>query len=278
MTETAMLETTKNAARAEPKTRTPGVRKFRDRYPSRPYVSQTTALNSVSARKVHDRVYERVDSALYGIGMVLRIAGNEDDAATVEEVVDNEIVSASQELLLEHTRLRTLADEHGVTLTIRYTKPATIETKISSPRTVRFLSLVRDLDALIATIDGLWLAGVLDDKQHSQAIYLWQRRLFRVASRLIALAGRAFKAARNRGITDNGEITEPENGADAGLLDTAMDSEVLDIQGLPADAMMDTAESVHTEAENSAEGAADGVEAKPAKTRRRKAEPDAASA
>ncbi|MHB8409541.1 MAG: hypothetical protein ACYDHY_15865 [Acidiferrobacterales bacterium] len=193
---------------------------FRDRYPSRPFVVQTQRFASVSAKKIHDRAYARVDSALYGISMVLRITGTEDGAASVEQVVDEHLAGVARDLAAEQARLRILADEHGVAIQIQYTRPTTIEAQVSSPRSMRFLGMIRDLDTLIGAIDGLWIAGVLDDRQHSQAVYLWQQRLVRLASRLIELAGRAFSAARRQGkIAEDGEIAE--NAVDTAELDAA---------------------------------------------------------
>ena len=233
-----------------------------DRFPSRPFVPQSARFASVSAKKLYDRAYARVDSALYGISMVLRITGGEDGAASVEQIVDEHLAAVARDLAAEQARLRLLGDESGVTIKVEYTKPITVDAHVSSPRSMRFLGMCRDLDALIGTIDCLWIAGVLNDRQHSQAVYLWQQRLVKLASRLIGIAGRAFAAARRQGkVAEDGEI-----GAD-----TAVDT-----------AEIDAAEDAAIAAEAAADGeavASDGTEAiageAPKRGRKKKATPPA---
>lgn len=270
---------TPRATRPDKKPRPPGAqKKFRDRYESRAYSLHSIALNSTSARKVYDRVFERVDGAFFGVAVLARITLGEDGATYVEEIADADMASAAKDIADERARLQILADENAVTITVRYTKPATLEAKISAPRTSKFLALIRDLDALIAAIDALWLAGVVNDKQHSQGIYLWQRRVLRAASQVIMLAGRAFRAARRGGrLTDDGEVVTatnalPEPDASEAAFETAIaDTAVSDGAHVNGDASTGDELAAVTE---EAAAADDGM--KPAKTRRRRAAADAA--
>ncbi len=178
-----------------------------DRFPSRPFATQSVRFGSVPAKKVYNRYYPRLDSALYSISTVLRITGGEDAAASVEKIVDDRLAAVAKEFVDEQARLRVLAEENGATIKVDFTKPITLDGHISSPRSMRFLRMCLDLDALVGVIEYLWIAGVINDRRRSDALFQWQQRLAKLASNLIITASRAFASAYRQGkVTADGEI------------------------------------------------------------------------
>ena len=73
-----------------------------------------------------------------------------------------------------------------------------LEAKITSPRAVRYIGLVREFDSLVAKFDILWLSGSIPDSSYSVSLYEWKRRLLRVSGGMRSLAGRAITAAKRK--------------------------------------------------------------------------------
>ena len=258
--QTAATPTSKPAAGARPHTATR--KPWVDRFPSRPFAIQSVRFGSVPVRKVYNRFYPRLDSALYSISTILRITAGEDEAASVEKIVDDQLAAVAQELVAEQARLRVLGEENGAIIKVDFTKPFTVDAHVSSPRSMRFLRMCSDLDALIGAIEYLWIAGVINDRRRSDGMFQWQQRLGKLASKLIIIASRAFAAAYRQGkVAEDGEI----------VADSAVDS-----------AELDAAEEAAIAAETAADGeavASDGTEAiageAPKRGRKKKATPPA---
>jgi hypothetical protein len=103
---------------------------------------------------------------------------------------------------------------------IGYTNARTVEIQITSPRSIRFLAIIREFDQLIATMDTLWLACLIDDTHYAVEAYQWKRKILRLAGQIRTLATRAILAARKK---ENAEIAaeEKESAALKELTDTA---------------------------------------------------------
>ena len=105
-----------------------------------------------------------------------------------------------------------------------YTDPITFNAKISSPQVGQFVGLVRKLNALMISMDTLWLSSVLSNKQRVDGNYAWQQRIIKLARRIIDIEIRARKSAKAKGkeaeveqavpSTDD-EITEEETDTPA---------------------------------------------------------------
>lgn len=88
-----------------------------------------------------------------------------------------------------------------------YTNSRTVEIQITSPRSIRFLAIIREFDQLIAAMDTLWLACIIDDTHYAVEAYQWKRRILRLAGQIRTLATRAILAARKK---ENAEIAAEE--------------------------------------------------------------------
>ncbi|MCE9798426.1 hypothetical protein LZ663_23585, partial [Citrobacter portucalensis] len=115
-------------------------------------------------------------------------------------------------------------ESNGIDEVPDYTDPITFNAKISSPQVGQFVGLVRKLDALMISMDTLWLSSVLSNKQRVDGNYAWQQRIIKLARRIIDIEIRARKSAKAKGkeaeveqvvpSTDD-EITEEETDTPA---------------------------------------------------------------
>lgn len=177
----------------------------RDNSKSHPYFTQKVKLHSLHAQQVFDRGFELCASAIFSLSVVLRIIGTDQQAREVEGMVDERLNKAFEDIRGEAARLEKLAEANGIEFKgIEYSRPKEVEAKITSPRAVRYLGLIREFDSMVAKLDTLWLSGVVPDGNYSRSIYEWKRRLLRLAGGIRSIAGRAMIAARKKG----GQVAE----------------------------------------------------------------------
>ena len=166
---------------------------------SRPYFTQKVMLNSLHAHQVFDRGFELCANAIFSLSIVLRVFASEAQAREVETIVDNRLNRVFEDIRTEGTRLEKLAESNGIEFSgVTYSNPKELEAKITSPRAVRYVGLIREFDGLVAKFDILWLSGAIPDSSYSVSLYEWKRRLLRVSGGMRSLAGRAITAAKRK--------------------------------------------------------------------------------
>jgi len=178
---------------------------------SRPVFDREITIHSEHAQRLLDRGFLLVVRALYGIDVVLRIIGDDEEMDQVEELVSEMIQKLQQELADEHARLKELAKSSGCTDQPRYTNPRTMTVHISSPQLAQYTTLITALDALMIEMDSLWLVGVLTNKQRADGAYEWRSKLFGVGREIINLERRARASAERKGKGEEVEAATRES-------------------------------------------------------------------
>jgi len=177
---------------------------------SRPVFDQTIRIQSNHAQRLLDRGFLLVVRALYGIDVVLRIIGDDEEMDQVEEIVGKLIGELATELKAEHARLAQLRESNGISATPRYTNPKRITVHISSPQLAQYTALIEELDRLMTVMDALWLTGVLTNKQRADGAYQWRTRVLRTGREIIEIERRARASAEKRGKGEElSEVEEP---------------------------------------------------------------------
>ncbi|WP_291981385.1 hypothetical protein [Candidatus Accumulibacter sp. ACC005] len=92
---------------------------------------------------------------------------------------------------------------------IGYTSAKTIDVQITSPRSIKYLAIIREFDAMMTHLDALWLSCVITDSQYARGVYEWKRRILRLAGQIRQIATRAVLAARRK---ETASETVPESG------------------------------------------------------------------
>jgi len=185
----------------------------KDKSKSHPYFIQKIKLHSFHAQQVFDRGFELCANAIFSLSVVLRIIGTDEQAREVEGIVDERLNKMFEDMRGEIARLEKMAEANGIEFKgIDYSHPKEVEAKITSPRAVRYVGIIREFDSLVAKLDTLWLSGVIPDGNYSRSIYEWKRRLLRLAGIIRSIAGRAMIAARRK--ETQGEEKNGEDRAD----------------------------------------------------------------
>jgi len=185
---------------------------------SRPFLTQKALLNSLHAQQIFDRGYEMCANALFSLSVVLRFIGSEEQAQEVDALVDTQIDQTLEEIRKESLRLKEVAEGNGIETAIGYTSAKAIDVQITSPRSIRYLAIIREFDAMMAHLDALWLSCVITDSQYARGVYEWKRRILRLAGQIRQLATRAVLAARRKETASEtvadaseGSVVEAEN-------------------------------------------------------------------
>ena len=177
---------------------------------SRPVIDQTIRIQINHSQRLLDRGFLLVVRALYGIDVVLRIIGDDEEMDQVEEIVGKLIAELAEELRAEHGRLAQLRESNGISATPRYNNPKQITVHISSPQLAQYTALIEELDRLMTVMDTLWLTGVLTNKQRADGAYQWRTRVLRTGREIIEIERRARASAEKRGKGDElAEVEEP---------------------------------------------------------------------
>lgn len=177
---------------------------------SRPFITQKATLSSLHAQQIFERGYDMCANGLFSLTVVLRFIGTEEQAQAVETMVDELLDKTLEEIRQEIARMKEMSEVNGCETMVGYTNARTVEIQITSPRSIRFLAIIREFDQLIAAMDTLWLACLIDDTHYAIEAYQWKRRILRLAGQIRTLATRAILAARKK---ENAEIAEEEKSS-----------------------------------------------------------------
>ena len=170
---------------------------------SRPFLTQKALLNSLHAQQIFERGYEMCANALFSLSVVLRFIGTEEQAQEVDAMVDTLINQALEGIQKESLRLKEIAESNGIETTIGYTSAKTVDVQITSPRSIKYLAIIREFDGMMSNMDALWLSCVITDTQYARGVYEWKRRILRLAGQIRQIATRAVLAARRK---ENSEV------------------------------------------------------------------------
>lgn len=177
---------------------------------SRAIIQRTVEFNSLQAQRVMHRSFEKLKQSLFSLSVILRIiSDNETEIEKIDAYIDEQFVSAEEDLATEQARLRKVLEDNGIEDLAGYSKPETYKIELDSPRANTFLRLIAQLDNLMLLIDTAWLCGEFDDKQKKNATFQWQQRLIKLAGRIIALEKRARVAATKKGKGDEVQAQAP---------------------------------------------------------------------
>lgn len=114
----------------------------------------------------------------------------------MERVIDEKLNNSNEDLRKEIEQLRKVAEDNGIK--VDYSNPGTVEAKISSHRAARYVNLIREYDSLIASLDALWLSGMIPDRDYSQKIYEWKRRILRIATHVTGVVRQLAAESRKK--------------------------------------------------------------------------------
>lgn len=178
---------------------------------SRPTVRVSFALGSFQAQQVYKRTFKDLSKQLYSLSIFLRPLTNGEVASKIEGAVDDLFNETEKQIEAEMERLGDLCDRNGLENdgSFGFSSPEAIEVDISSPRAMRYMSMIGDVDGIIGLTSLAWLGGLLTDEEYRAETYRWQRVMLSLSGRARQLIGGALYRA------NKGDKSEASNDAEA---------------------------------------------------------------
>ena len=165
---------------------------------SNPFLTQDVKIHSSPAQAVFENGYEKCDSALHSLSVVLpAVLKNDHEIMTVNSAVDHLINNAIANLRNESARLKKIAEDNGIEIgRVNYTNVTTYQAKITCNKSGQYLQMIRELDRLMELVHSTWLAGFIADDAKGALERQWRRKTLGVSAEISAILARAFSAAQ----------------------------------------------------------------------------------
>ncbi len=165
---------------------------------SNPFLTQEVKIHSSPAQAVFENGYEKCDSALHSLSVVLpAVLKNDNEIMTVNGAVDHLINNAFANLRNESARLKKIAEDNGIEIgRVNYTNVTTYQAKITCNKSGQYLQMIRELDRLMELVHSTWIAGFIADDAKGALERQWRRKTLGVSAEISAILTRAFSAAQ----------------------------------------------------------------------------------
>ena len=165
---------------------------------SNPFLTQEVKIHSSPAQAVFENGFEKCDSALRSLSVVLpAVLKSDNEIMTVNGAVDNLINNAFVNLRNESARLKKIAEDNGIEIgRVNYTNITTYQAKITCNKSGQYLQMIRELDRLMELVHSTWLAGFIADDAKGALERQWRRKTLGVSAEITAILARAFSAAQ----------------------------------------------------------------------------------
>ena len=165
---------------------------------SNPFLTQEVKIHSSPAQAVFENGFEKCDSALRSLSVVLpAVLKSDNEIMTVNGAVDHLINNAFVNLRNESARLKKIAEDNGIEIgRVSYTNITTYQAKITCNKSGQYLQMIRELDRLMELVHSTWLAGFIADDAKGALERQWRRKTLGVSAEITAILARAFSAAQ----------------------------------------------------------------------------------
>jgi len=165
---------------------------------SNPFLTQEVKIHSSPAQAVFENGYEKCDSALRSLSVVLpAVLKSDNEVMTVNGAVDHLINNAFVNLRNESARLKKIVEDNGIEIgRVNYTNVTAYQAKITCNKSGQYLQMIRELDKLMELVHSTWLAGFIADDAKGALERQWRRKTLGVSAEITAILARAFSAAQ----------------------------------------------------------------------------------
>jgi len=165
---------------------------------SNPFLTQEVKIHSSPAQAVFENGFEKCDSALRSLSVVLpAVLKSDNEVMTVNGAVDHLINNAFVNLRNESVRLKKIAEDNGIEIgRVNYTNVTAYQAKITCNKSGQYLQMIRELDRLMELVHSTWLAGFIADDAKGALERQWRRKTLGVSAEISAILARAFSASQ----------------------------------------------------------------------------------
>ena len=203
---------------------TPEVTQVSGQRYTRAFLNMQVSLKSNVAFQIVMYNFRRFNDAMANATFVLENIATPEEVAAFFKLVDDMFEQREKEVKQAYDGARTLLAAKGFDgMHANYSTDHVLEVPYHTPRSLRFLRLVQDLDQLIGVLDTCWLSGFLTDEDHKKLLAHWEKALrdlsttlFRRQQQITADAKRRRNEKRNAAEAAPADNGGSEGEADAG--------------------------------------------------------------
>ena len=173
---------------------------------SNPTITKNVTLKTSNAQKTFERTFFRASLSLFTIEVVLNVISKQNKDINIEEIfslTDSYIKNTDEELDEAINQINALLktnqnDLSNIINTLEYSKEKTYKVKISSPKQISYLNLIKKFDNFLQLIDIAWMGTVLDASQRTESTFQWRRKVQRISSQIITLERKVKTKVRRK--------------------------------------------------------------------------------
>jgi hypothetical protein len=143
---------------------------------SRQYVEVNTQFFSRYAQQTYKRGYDVVSEALYRTFELMPLV-SEQFADAIGSVMEHDLADLKSRLQKDLDDARNQSKKAGLNIRPSYTHVMEVAVKISTPQSMDYIEMIRQLDELSSLLDGLGLMRKIENRAKKDMLMTWQKEL-----------------------------------------------------------------------------------------------------
>lgn len=196
------------AARAEAVKQVSGPRNTRSSLVFKVTLLTDTAFNTLRYN------FSRANDALASVSLVLPRIGTEEECNEMNRLIEDVFAKRERELDTTIANVRKLLSTKSGLDGANYTQSHVVEVTANTPRSIRFIQLVKKLDELCTVIDACWMMEIITEKERYEYLYRWEKRLSELSRTIFRKQQGLVRAIRERrNAAGNAQQTPVGDGA-----------------------------------------------------------------
>ena len=189
----------KPAAKEPRQSATPEVTQVSGQRYTRAFLTMQVSLKSNTAFQIVMYNFRRFNDAMANATFVLQNIATQEEVSAFFKLVDDIFEQREKEIKQAYDGARAILAAKGLDgMRANYSTDHVLEVPYHTPRSLRFLRLVQDLDQFIGVIDTCWLSGFVTDDEHKQILAHWEKMLRDLSTTLFRKQQQITNDARRR--------------------------------------------------------------------------------
>lgn len=174
---------------------TPEVTQVSGQRYTRAFLTMQVSLKSNTAFQIVMYNFRRFNDAMANATFVLQNIATQEEVSAFFKLVDDIFEQREKEIKQAYDGARAILAAKGLA---NYSTDHVLEVPYHTPRSLRYLRLVQDLDQFIGVIDTCWLSGFVTDDEHKQILAHWEKMLRDLSTTLFRKQQQITNDARRR--------------------------------------------------------------------------------
>lgn len=202
----------KPAAKEPRQSATPEVTQVSGQRYTRAFLTMQVSLKSNTAFQIVMYNFRRFNDAMANATFVLQNIATQEEVSAFFKLVDDISEQREKEIKQAYDGARAILAAKGLDgMRANYSTDHVLEVPYHTPRSLRYLRLVQDLDQFIGVIDTCWLSGFVTDDEHKQILAHWEKMLRDLSTTLFRKQQQITNDARRRRAEKRDAAAAPQN-------------------------------------------------------------------